>query len=585
MLYKLFSLVSIKDYWAGYVLKRFNLHKVLLPNSDKKSFFFFNNFVISQFKSHFFMRMLWRGKFADSKFLFGKYNYKLLYSKYGFRFLKYLFSIRYSSNILLNDNPYLLNNFYFKIVSFILGSSYKLNSSIYNKLGHRLFNRGQPINNVINFEKKIYWKNKNWNFIVKNISTKKKEQHKRQILITNLYKKFKFETNIKVKKDLYRKIKNLLIIFFSLRKSMIYKMNDKILVKYLRLFFRRKKKNLIKYYKNSIKKLRLKKRNFYLFKNSSKRRVNKAIFNKNFKYESNLNFLNFDSINEILKNNEYINKNKKLSLFIPKTFSSLALYRKKLHSQYFSKWNYSYYLTDKKKIKNLNKLSLFKQSNIINYYSNNYILYLEYYILMFLKRILLIFNNSLSFKYRVNKYYKLLSKFVIFINNYLLSQKINLNKKLLSNNIILNIHDWFLKNILSSTNSYELSNNAKINSNIYLVRKTKLWIFFKFLQNIPLLNDSIDYNSINYLHFNLLNVKLLNWWYCYYSNNNIYNWFIKNLLYININNKPRKLINFIYYYYLNNINQVKFSSFIFLYLSFDWYILFIKKNKKFLIWS
>ncbi len=80
MLYKLFSLVSIKDYWAGYVLKRFNLYKVLLPKSEKKSFFFFNNFVISQFKSHFFMRMLWRGKFANSKFLFGNIiiNYYIL---------------------------------------------------------------------------------------------------------------------------------------------------------------------------------------------------------------------------------------------------------------------------------------------------------------------------------------------------------------------------------------------------------------------------------------------------------------------------------------------------------------------------
>lgn len=579
MLYKLFSLVSIKDYWAGYVLKRFNLHKILLPKSEKKSFFFFNNFVISQFKSHFFMRMLWRGKFANSRFIFGKYNYKLLYSRYGFRFLKYLFSSRYSSNILLNDNPYLLNNFYFKIVSFILGSNYKLNSSIYNSLGHRLFNRGQPVNNIVSFEKKIYWKTNNWNSLFKNISTKKKEQYKRQILILNLYNKLKLEKDVKIKKILFRKIKNLLVIFFSLRRSIVYKINDKILVKYLRLFFRRKRKYLTKFYKNLIGKLRLKKRNFY------KKQINKTyIFNKEFKYDLKVNKLNFESINNVIKNNKYVNRNKKLSFFIPKTFSSLALYRRKLHSQYFSKWNYSYYLTDKKKIKNLNKLSFFKQNNIINKYSNTYLLYLEYYILMFLKRASSIFNNNLSIKYKINKYFILLSKFKIFIENYLFIQNINVNKKELSSNIISKLHHWFLKDILVSLNLDKLSNNIKINNNIYLVRKTKLWIFFKFLQNTSI-SDNLGNNNISYLKFNLFNIKFLNWWYCYYCNNNVYNWFIKNLLYSNINNKSRKLINFIYYYYLNNINQVKFSSFIFLYLSFDWYILLMKKNKKFLIWS
>lgn len=188
-------------------------------------------------------------------------------------------------------------------------------------------------------------------------------------------------------------------------------MNDKILVKYLRLFFRRKKRNIIKYYKNSINRLRIKKKNFFLFKKFFNRQVNKRLrtkksfnrqvnkkrlFNNKFKYVLKFNKFKIDNIYSVLRNNKYLNKNKKLSFFIPKTFSSLTLYRKKLYSQYFSKWNYSYYLTDKKKTKKLNKSSLFNYGYIMKNYSNTYLLYLEYYILIFLKRVFLIFDNNLS---------------------------------------------------------------------------------------------------------------------------------------------------------------------------------------------
>jgi len=129
-------------------------------------------------------------------------------------------------------------------------------------------------------------------------------------------------------------------------------MNDKILVKYLRLFFRRKKRNIIKYYKNSINRLRIKKKNFFLFKKFFNRQVNKRLrtkksfnrqvnkkrlFNNKFKYVLKFNKFKIDNIYSVLRNNKYSNKNKKLSFFIPKTFSSLTLYRKKLYSQYFSK--------------------------------------------------------------------------------------------------------------------------------------------------------------------------------------------------------------------------------------------------------
>lgn len=539
------------------------------------------------------MRLLWRGKFAGSKFFFGKYNYRLLYSRYGFRFLKYLFSSRYSSNILISDNSYLLNNFYFKFVALILSINYKLSSFNYNSIGHRLLNRGQPTNSVVSFERRVYWKTGNWNSIIKNISTKKREQFRKYKLIFNLYNQLKIEKNLRVKKNLYKKIKKLLIRYFILRRSLVYKMKDKIIVRFLRLFFRKKgkRKFLTKFYKNLVYKLKLKKKNYFLMKKFYKKYFNKGVrFNRKFKYDLNFNKLDLNSINKIINENKYAkNRNKKFSYFIPKIFSWSAMYRMKLYSKYFSKLNYSYYVTDNKKNKYFKKLNFIKQNLITNKYSNIYLLSLECYILMFLKRISIIFCNNLSIKFKINKYYKLLNKFEKFIYRYLFIQNINLvNRKLLCYNIVWKIHNWFLNNILVlNSNKFISNNNIKINFNIYLVKKVRLWIFFKFLQNNSLINNIMGKNKINYLKFNIFsNFKFLNWWFCYYSNNNIYNWFIKNLLYLNnINKKFNKLANFVYYYfYLNNVSQVRLSFFIFLYLHYDWYIKVMKKNKKFLIW-
>lgn len=537
------------------------------------------------------MRLLWRGKFAGSKFFWGKYNYKLLYSKYGFRFLKFLFSSRYSSNILISDNPYLLNNFYFKFVSLILSVNYKLDSSNYNAVGHRLFNRGQPTNSVVSFERGVYWKTDKWNSIIKNISTKKREQFKRQKLIFNLYNKLKIEKNFKVKKNLYKKIKKLLIMYFSLRRSLVYKMKGKIITRFLRLFFRKKGKRrfLTRFYKKLIYKLRLKKKNFFLVKNSYKVfKSNKIRFNRKFKYDLNFNKLDLNSINHILNKNKYFkNENKKISYFVPKIFSWSVMYRMKLYSKYFSKLNYSYYVTDQKKNKFLRKSNFIKQNLITNKYSNIYLLSLEHYISMFLKKISVIFSDNLSIKFKMNRYYRLLNKFEKFIYRYLSIQNLNINRKLLCYNIVWKIHNWFLNNILVLNSNRFINNDIKFNVNVYLVKKMRLWIFFKFLQNSSLINNTVSKKKINYLKFNMFsNLKFLNWWFCYYSNNNIYNWFIKNLLNLNIiHKKSNKLVNFAYYYYyLNNIGKVRLSSFIFLYLHYDWYTKIMKKNKKFLIW-
>jgi hypothetical protein len=211
LLYQLISLVKLRAYWAGRVVKRFNLKNLLLTGTKNRWFFYTNNFVKDLFKTNFFMRILWKGKFSGRKFWRGRNNYKLLDSKFGFRFLKYLLLYRYSRNILLIKNPYILNNIFFKYVSTVLTSGYNFVKQNYDIIGHRSFLRGQPKNIIKKFSRKIlgYSMNLGWvGFLRSAVGLKYILKSKRDeiLLIKRQLSTAKSNKNLKQVKFLVRKL-------------------------------------------------------------------------------------------------------------------------------------------------------------------------------------------------------------------------------------------------------------------------------------------------------------------------------------------------------------------------------------------
>jgi len=103
----------------------------VLSKSSNKKFIFASGFYKRRFLSNFFVRKMWRGKFTLIKLPYAAnfssfmgFKEDFLYSKFSFKFLKYLFSVRFSRNI-VSPNFYFLSFYYLSVFSsvFVLKSN------------------------------------------------------------------------------------------------------------------------------------------------------------------------------------------------------------------------------------------------------------------------------------------------------------------------------------------------------------------------------------------------------------------------------------------------------------------------------
>lgn len=216
----------------------------------------------------------------------GRYNYRFLYSKFGFKFVKYLFSVRYSRYFSMSDNYYTLNFIYLKSISSILAPSYHLANLVYDKLGHRALWRNKPSTLVTGFRRKIITKNSlSWLFSIKYSRSLKLDQQYRSIVIRKLKKSLRKESNIKRKKYLQFKLKNLLNTFYRVRKMLVYNSNDRVLSRRLSKFHRVNKMRIRRFHFRLMKKIQYRKSKFFSFlgflrKKKSWRLLNRDLINR-----------------------------------------------------------------------------------------------------------------------------------------------------------------------------------------------------------------------------------------------------------------------------------------------------------------
>lgn len=553
ILYKLISLVAIRHYWNSKVIKRFNLKNLLLPNSKKKLFFFMNNFLNYNFKNHFFMRILWKGKFAGSKYWRGRYNYKLLHSKYGFRFLKYLFSIRYAKNIFISKNVFTLNTIYLKTVSSILSPKFQLVIPKYNQLGHRVSLRGCPSNLVYNFCRKIFSfndkkKELNWKASIKLPLTRKFLQKRRKFLIFKFKHQLMHTTDKNLQYNLKFKLKRLLRKYSYSRRKFIYKLNDYISNSRIRRMFKvdeLKKAKLNRFrwkiaYKLQNKKQRILMRKFkclYLI-NYLKSKIKKY----NYLYLKWYNILN---INKLVKKN----LSNKLKTIVFNLEKNMILW--KYYTRRYNKIIYKYLKLRKVIFKYRNIEKFIELNKLKNFLINNNLLiknarYNKMSLYIPLKYSMSKLNSNLanskyfsrkSYSYYKNQHLQYINKYNI-INQRKYEHKFNLNSQIqfdLQNKLLI-----LLKEIL-------ILNFNNLISNFSIFKKIILSKMLFFINRMILLNQ----NNLNYSNSIKIKKVLIS---------NVYNW-ILDIIYPII--KERKFINKSISYF-KNISIKKINLWLFL---------------------
>lgn len=534
LLFKLCSLSSVRDFWSSSIV--YNLNNFLY-STRKKRFLFGKKFFEHSFSKNFFIRKLWYGRFSAIR-LFKTKNIKsyswfkedLLYSKFNFRFLKYLFFVRFSKNLVAGRSS-ILSYVHLNILSSTFAPKFQ------NKSTKNI--RSRPTHNFVNLQRKDFF--------------------------SSLFGGWSTKTFIYAPKSVN---KDILKIFYLIRKF-----GYPFLNKYKLRFFKhisRHKQGLL-FNKNKLR----------LFKNKKFLKQNKNLqnfYSKHLKRFSNLNVKSISLVNWtkfLLSYNSYlVLEDKSLSLMRFKNIPYVKIFKKMSNSSIqgppIKPRNISQKDLYVNKYWSWNKGFSKKDLSLVKIINNNFI-NMQSVVLEFLKDFLI--TKSINFKFNLifknNTIIKLITK--NFYNHIIKFNQNSLIKGI--NQFYFKFFNFFVNYIYFITKSKSIVNilrkhryvflkkilNKKINNiNNFLfdIKKSKLFAFFKVLRinllNYSLVNISLKQKSLFNLYFNILyDKKLFVWFYFlqYSFINNLNKYFIKTEVKKNISNfykiiNKNKLLNF-----------------------------------------
>lgn len=541
LLFKLCSLSSVRDFWSSSIV--YNLNNFLY-STRKKRFLFGKKFFERSFSKNFFIRKLWYGRFSAIR-LFKTNNIKsyswfkedFLYSKFNFRFLKYLFFIRFSKNLVAGRSS-ILSHVHLNILSSTFAPKFQ------NKPMKNI--RSKPTHNFIKLQRKDFFSSLFGGWSTKTFVYTPKSVNKDILKIFYLIRKFGYPFLNKYKLRFFKHIsRHKQGFLFNKNKLRLFK-NKKLL---------KQNKNLQKFYGKHLKR----------FSNLNVKSISLANWTK-FLLSYNSHLVLEDKSLSLMrfKNIPYLKIFKKMSNssiqgppIKPRNIS-----QKDLHVNKYWSWDRGFAKKD---------LSLV---NIINNNFTN----MQFIVLEFFKKFLItksinskfnpFFSDSNIIKIFTKKFYTYFNN----ISNHILFNKNSLIKGI--NQFYFKFFNFFVnyiyfitksKSIVNILNKYrhiflkKVSNNKvnTLNTLLFDVSKSKLFYFFKVLRsnllNYSLVNTLLKQKSLFNLYFNILyDKKLFVWFYFLQSSfiNNPNKYFIKTEIKKNISvfykiiNKNKLFYNF-----------------------------------------
>lgn len=500
LLFKLCSLSSIRDFWSSSIV--YNLNNFLY-STRKKRFLFGNKFFERSFSKNFFMRKLWYGRFSALR-LFKTRNIKsyswfkedFLYSKFNFRFLKYLFFVRFSKNLVAGHSS-ILSHLHLNILSSTFAPKYQGN--IAKDI------RSNPTHNLINLQRKDFF--------------------------SSLFAGWSTRTFVYTPKPVN---KDILKIFYLIRKFG-YPYLNKYKSRFFKYIPRRKQGNLF----NKIK--------LNLFKSKKKlvqdpKKNLEMMYSKQLKRFSNLKIKSISIAHWtkflLFYNSYLVLEDKSLSLMRFKNIPYLKIFSKMSNSFIqgppIKPKNASLKDMQITKLWTWNKGFAKKDLSLAHIVNNNFKKMLSV-VLKLLKKFLVIKSINSKFNtFFTDKFItKLFSKqFYIFFNN---TKNINIfrNKSKIKK-FYFTFFNFFTNYIyvitkdksllkLNIFNSKEIKKDLNKRVDLFKslwfnVSKGKLFYLFKYLRNhlldYSLVNISLTQNSVLNLYFNTLyDKKLFMWFY------------------------------------------------------------------------
>lgn len=539
-LFKLCSLSSVRDFWSGSIV--YNLNNFLY-STRKKRFLFGKKFFERNFSKNFFIRKLWYGRFSAIR-LYRTHNIKsyswfkedFLYSKFNFRFLKYLFFVRFSKNLVAGRSS-ILSHLHLNILSTTFAPKFQ-SKSLKNI-------RSKPTYNFVGLQRKDFFSSLFGGWSTKTFVYTPKSVNKDILKIFYLIRKFGYPFLNKYKLRFFKHISRH-------KQGLLFNKNK------LRLF---KNKQLLKQNKNL--------QNFY---------------SKHIKRFSNLNVKSISLANWtkflLSYNSNLVLEDKSLSLMRFKNISYLKIFKKMSHNSIkgppIKPWNISQKDLYVNKFWSWDKGFAKKDLSLVNIINNNFnnmqSVVLEFFnnflitksinskfnpfftdssiIKIFTKKFYTYFNNSNNFNlFNQNSLIKGINKFYFTFFNFFVNYIYFITKDKSIVNILRESRSVFLKKV--SNNKVNISNNL-----LFDVSKSKLYYFLKVLRsnllNYSLVNISLKQKSLFNLYFNILYDKKLFIWFYFLSSSFISDpnkYFIKNRVKTNISVffkiiTKNKLLNF-----------------------------------------
>lgn len=502
LLFKLCSLSSVRDFWSSSIV--YNLNNFLY-STRKRRFLFGKKFFERSFSKNFFIRKLWYGRFSAIR-LFKTNNIKsyswfkedFLYSKFNFRFLKYLFFIRFSKNLVAGRSS-ILSHVHLNILSSTFAPKFQ-DKSMKNI-------RSKPTHNFVNLQRKDFFSSLFGGWSTKTFIYTPKFVNKDILKIFYLIRKFGYPFLNKYKLRFFKRIsRHKQGLLFNKNKLRLFNNNKRFLKQNIN-------KNIQNFYNKHLKR----------FSNLNVKSISLADWTK-FLLSYNSNLILEDKSLSLMrfKNIPYLKIFKKMSNssiqgppIKPRNISQKDLYVNKYWSwdKGFSKKDLSLVKIINNNFNNmqLNILEIFKNflithsinskfspfftnSNIIKIFSYKYYCYFKN---------IIIFNQK-SLINKINQFY---FKFFNFFVNYIYF--ITKSKSII--NILKKYRNIFLKKALNKK-----TNVTKIM--LFDISKSKLYKFFKVLRNnllnYSLVNISLKQKSLFNLYFNILyDKKLFVWFY------------------------------------------------------------------------